>query len=170
MTGAYDSSTISATAVVDALHVHGITHAVWLPDSETNFMHVLLTEDDSIRLVPVCREGETMAIAAGLWIGGKKPVVMIQNTGVFESGDSIRAMSLDTGMPLVMMIGYRGWTRHGATPDSAARYIEPVLDAFGINYYLVEQAEDMERISMAFSEAEETNRPVALLMGREFGE
>lgn len=170
MTDAYDSSTISATAVVDALHEHGITHAVWLPDSETNFMHVLLAEDDSIRLVQVCREGETMAIAAGLWIGGKKPVVMIQNTGVYESGDSIRGMSLDTSMPLVLMIGYRGWTRHGETPDSAARYIEPVLDAFGIRYYLVEQPEDMGRISMAFREAEENNRPVALLMGREFGE
>ncbi len=170
MTNAYDSSTISATAVVEALHEHGITHAVWLPDSETNFMHVLLTEDDSISLVPVCREGETMAIAAGLWVGGKNPVVMIQNTGVFESGDSIRGMSLDTSMPLVLMVGYRGWTRHGATPDSAARFIEPILDAYGIRYYLVEQGEDMERISMAFTEAEKTKRPVALLMGREFGE
>ena len=27
MTNAYDSSTISATAVVEALHEHGITHA-----------------------------------------------------------------------------------------------------------------------------------------------
>jgi len=87
MTNAYDSSTISATAVVEALHEHGITHAVWLPDSETNFMHVLLTDDDSISLVPVCREGETMTTAAGLWVGGRKPVVMVQNTGVFESGE-----------------------------------------------------------------------------------
>jgi len=169
MTNAYDSSTISATAVVDALHDHAITHAVWLPDSETNFMHVLLTDDPSIQLVPVCREGETMAIAAGLWVGGAKPVVMIQNTGVFESGVSIRGMALDTSMPLVLMVGYRGWTRHGATPDSAARFIEPVLDAFGINYYLLEVAEDMDRLSMAFNEAEETKRPVVLLMGREFG-
>ncbi|MFW6174404.1 MAG: thiamine pyrophosphate-binding protein, partial [Chloroflexota bacterium] len=91
MSTAYESSTISARAVVDALHEHGITHAVWLPDSETNFMHTLLQDDDSITLIPVCREGETMAIAAGLWVGGKKPVVMIQNTGMLESGDSIRA-------------------------------------------------------------------------------
>jgi hypothetical protein len=44
-----------------------------------------------------------------------------------------------------------------------------VLDAFGINYYLLEVAEDMDRLSMAFNEAEETKRPVVLLMGREFG-
>ena len=51
-----------------------------------------------------------MAIAAGLWVGGKRPVVLIQNTGMFESGDSIRGLALDVDFPLVMMIGYRGWT------------------------------------------------------------
>ena len=169
MTNTYDSSTIGAAAVVEALHEHGITHAAWLPDSEINFMHILLTDDDSISLVPVCREGETTAIAAGLWVGGKKPGVMIQNTGVFESGDSIRGMSLDTSMSLVLMVGYLDWAWHAATPDSASRFIEPILDAYGIHYYLVEQGEDMERISMAFTDAEETKKPVALLMGREFG-
>jgi sulfopyruvate decarboxylase TPP-binding subunit len=133
-------------------------------------MHELLSQEESITLVPVCREGETMAIAAGLWIGGKTPVVMIQNTGVFESGDSIRGMTLDIRMPLVMVIGYRGWTRHGPTPDTAARYIEPMLDAFSVPYYLVEHPEDMDRISLAFREAAEASHPVALLMGREFGE
>ena len=72
---------------------------VWLPDSETNFMYQLLNEEDSLDLVPVCREGETMAIAAGLWVGGKKPVVLIQNTGIFESGDSIRGLGLDINQP-----------------------------------------------------------------------
>ena len=51
-----------------------------------------------------------MAIAAGLWVGGKRPVALIQNTGMFESGDSIRGLGLDINFPLVMMIGYRGWT------------------------------------------------------------
>ena len=148
---------------------NGVTHVVYLPDSETNHLFIAMEEDPDIDVIPVAREGETMAIAAGLTIGGKKPVCLIQNTGMMESGDSIRGMGLDINLPLVMMIGYRGWTRHGATPDSAARFIEPVLDAFGIRYYLVEQGEDMDRISMAFTEAEETNRPVALLMGREFG-
>ena len=56
-----------------------------------------------------------------------------------ESGDSIRGMALDSGFPLVMVVGYRGWTRHGVISDSAARYTEPFLNAFRINYYLVEQ-------------------------------
>ena len=70
-------------AIIDELKKNNFTHVVWLPDSETNFMFQLLTNESSIDLIPVCREGETMAIAAGLWVGGKKPLVLIQNTGVF---------------------------------------------------------------------------------------
>ena len=155
--------------ILDQLNKNSVTHVVWLPDSETNFMYEQMVADSSIDLVPVCREGESMAIAAGLWVGGKRPVVLIQNTGLFESGDSVRGLGLDIDFPLVMMIGYRGWTRHGVTPDSAARFTEPILDAWGINYYLVETDEDVERISTAFEEAEKTQRPVACLMGAEYG-
>ncbi len=85
-----------------------------------------------------------------------------------ESGDSIRGMALDTGFPLVMVVGYRGWTRHGVISDSAARYTEPFLHAMGVNYYLVEQDEDAPRISIAFEEARKNKCPVAVLIGDEY--
>ena len=160
---------LTAQAILEQLHKNEVTHVVWLPDSETNFMYEELAADSSMHVVPICREGESIAIAAGLWVGGKKPVVMIQNTGLFESGDSVRGLSLDISFPLVMMIGYRGWTRHGVTHDSAARFTEPVLHAWGINYYLVETDTDVERISSAFEEAQRAQRPVACLMGAEYG-
>ena len=156
-------------SVVEELKKNNISHVVWLPDSETNFMYQLLTGEPSLSLVPVCREGETMAIAAGLWVGGKRPIVLIQNTGIFESGDSIRGLTLDLNQPLVMLVGYRGWSRHGITNDSAARFIEHILHAWGINYYLIETDEDAGRISVAIAEAERTSRPVAVLVGTEFG-
>ena len=157
------------SAVVEELKKNNISHVVWLPDSETNFMYQLLTNEPTLDLVPVCREGETMAIAAGLWIGGKRPIVLIQNTGIFESGDSIRGLGLDVSQPLVMLVGYRGWSRHGITTDSAARFIEHILHAWGINYYLIETDEDADRIGVAIQEAERTQKPVAVLVGTEFG-
>ena len=156
-------------AIIEELKKNEFTHVVWLPDSETNFMYQLLNNEPSLDLVPVCREGETMAIAAGLWVGGKKPVVLIQNTGIFESGDSIRGLALDVNQPLVMLVGYRGWSRHGITTDSAARFIEHILHAWGISYYLVETDDDAGRITSALEEAERTSKPVAVLMGTEFG-
>ena len=156
-------------AIIEELKKNNFTHVVWLPDSETNFMYQLLTNEPTLDLVPVCREGETMAIAAGLWVGGMKPVVLIQNTGIFESGDSIRGLGLDINQPLVRLVGYRGWSRHGITTDSAARFIEHILHAWGISYYLIETDDDAGRITSALEEAERTNKPVAVLVGTEFG-
>ena len=160
---------LTPTVVLGQLNKNNVSHVVWLPDSETSFMYNQMVADPTLSLVPVCREGETMAIAAGLWVGGKRPMVLIQNTGLFESGDSVRGLGLDINIPLVMMIGYRGWTRHGVTPDSAATYTEPILNAWGIRYYLIETDADIDRISLAFEEAERERRPVACLMGAEYG-
>ena len=163
-----DEPRLTPRPIIDELIKNGVTHVVTLPDSETNFMYEQMSAESEINLVPVCREGESMPIAAGLWVGGKKPVVLIQNTGLFESGDSIRGLVLDVDFPLVMMVGYRGWTRHGITADSAGRFTEPILHAWGINYYLVETNDDVGRISTAFEEAERTQKPVACLMGAEY--
>ena len=147
---------------------NGVTHIVTIPDSETNYLYELMREQDWLDVVPSSREGETFAIALGLTVGGKVPVCVIQNTGMMESGDSIRGMAIDAGFPLVMLIGYRGWTRHGVITDSAARYTETFLHAMGINYYLLETDDDASRISVAFEEARALNRPVAVLVGDEY--
>ena len=147
---------------------NGVTHIVTIPDSETNYLYELMREQDWLDVVPSSREGETFAIALGLTVGGKVPVCVIQNTGMMESGDSIRGMAIDAGFPLVMLIGYRGWTRHGVITDSAARYTETFLHAMGINYYLLETDDDASRISVAFEEARAQNCPVAVLVGDEY--
>ena len=159
---------IEPRAVIDQFHKNGVTHVVWLPDSETSFLYEEMLGDPDLELVQVAREGESIAVALGLWVGGKKPVVLIQNTGLFESGDSVRSIAVDAELPVVLMIGYRGWTRHGVTNDSAARFTEPILNAWGIEYYLVESDEDVERITLCFEQAEKTQKPVACLFGAEW--
>jgi len=147
---------------------NGVTHIITIPDSETNYLYELMVKEPSLDVIPVSREGETMSTALGLNIAGKVPVCLIQNTGMMEAGDSIRGMALDAGFPLVMVIGYRGWTRHGVTIDTAAKYTEPFLHAFNISYYLVETDDDGSRISSAFEEARSTKRPVVVLIGDEY--
>ena len=112
--------------VIEELTKNGVSHVICIPDSETNYLYEQLQAEESLRLVPVCREGETLAIAAGLWVGGKRPVVLIQNTGLFEAGDSIRGLGVDVNLPVVLIIGYRGWTRHGSTPNSNGRISKSV--------------------------------------------
>ena len=155
--------------LIEEFKKNGVTHIVTIPDSETNYLYELMANEPSLDIIPVSREGESMSTALGLNIAGKVPVCLIQNTGMLESGDSIRGMALNAGFPLVMVVGYRGWSRHGLTRDSAARFIEHILHAWGINYYLIETDDDADRISLAIEEAERTSKPVAVLVGTEFG-
>jgi len=95
-------------------------------------------------------------------------LILIQNTGLMESGDSLRGWAIGLNIPVVLMVGYRGWTRHGVNSDTAAVYTERFLNAFGVNYYLVEGDADAPRISIAFEEANRTKRPVAVLVADEY--
>jgi sulfopyruvate decarboxylase subunit alpha len=159
---------LSPETVLGEIKKNAVSHIVWLPDSETNWLYVLMKAEPSLDVVAVSREGLAYSLAAGLSAGGKTPIILIQNTGLMESGDSLRGWALGLNIPVVLMVGYRGWTRHGITQDTAAVYTEPFLNAFRINYYLVENDADAPRISAAFDEARKTRRPVAVLVGDEY--
>ncbi len=159
---------LSPETVLKEMKQNGVTDVVWLPDSETNWLFLLMESEPSLRLVGVSREGHACSIAAGLSAGGRTPVILIQNTGMMESGDSIRGWLLSLEVPVVLMVGYRGYTRHGVNKDTAADYTERFLYAFGLNYYLVENDGDAERISIAFDEAQRTKRPVVVLIADEY--
>lgn len=162
------AGTLQAATVLSELSQCGVTHIVWLPDSETGYMYEAM-RDSAFTLVPVCREGESMAIAAGLLMGGKRPVVLIQSTGFYESGDSIRGLCLDLHLPLLLMIGYRGFAGRGQQPtDSAARFLEPILDTWGIPHHLVDSDATCHYISDALRQAEANGHPAAVLMGKEY--
>ncbi len=163
-----DNKYISPEAVVAEMKKNNVTHVVCLPDSETNWLYVLLQAEPSLTLVPVSREGLAFSTAAGLWTGGATPIIMIQNTGMMEAGDSMRGWGVGFNIPVVVIVGYRGWTRHGVTADTAAVYIERHLNAFNINYYFVESDADCARISIAFEDANRTKRPVAVLVCDEY--
>jgi phosphonopyruvate decarboxylase len=159
---------LSPQTVLAELKKNGVTHVLWLPDSETNWLYTLMKAEPSLTLVPVSREGLAFSGAAGVHAGGGKPVILIQNTGMLEAGDSMRGWGLSLNIPVVMMVGYRGYTRHGVNTDTVADYTEPFLMAFGIKYYLVERDSDADRISVAFKESREKRRPVAVLVGDEY--
>lgn len=159
---------LRAASLVDALVERGVTHLIWLPDTETSALLQALEGQSSLCVVPVAREGEAIPIAAGLWAGGKRPAVLIQSTGLFESGDSIRGIGLDLGIPMVVLVGYRGYRSTGPVEDSAALYLEPILRAWTIPYALVRDDADLHCIGEAFERAERERRLLAVLIAAEY--
>src|SRR5262245_57104223 len=94
-------------SVVAALKQCDVTHVVWLPDSELGTWEGAITGLNGFPLIRVCREGEAIAVAAGLMLGGQRPVVVIQCTGLFEAGDALRNIVHDLKLPLFLIVGVR---------------------------------------------------------------
>jgi len=141
----------------------GITDVVWLPDSALGPWETALDAEPALKLRRVCREGEAWALAAGLFIGGRQPLVMIQSTGLFESGDALRNVLFDLQLPLYALIGYRSYLVERST-DTAKKFLEPILAAWGIDYILMSQRSDLARWEKHVMDCRRAGRPGAALL------
>ena len=140
----------------------GITHVVWLPDSVLGPWELAI-EASPLELVRICREGEAWPLAAGLHLGGARPLVVIQCTGLFESGDALRNVLFDLRLPIFSVIGYRSYLVPNSA-DTARQFTEPILSTWGIDYRLIETAEDWPRFAEHYRHCEQQRRPGAVLI------
>ena len=160
---------IKSDAVLTEIKRNRVTHVIGVPDNGSRALYQKLWADSDIQVVAVTREGEAFSLASGLFLGGKKPLVLIQNTGFFESGDAFRGTVVNMAIPLVMIIGYRGHETMSGTGvvDTAATFFEPVLKAWKVPYYMMHSSEESRFISEAFAKSEDTSLPVAVIYAGE---
>jgi sulfopyruvate decarboxylase subunit alpha len=157
---------LNGPEVVAALKSCGITHVIWIPDSELGVWEQALTGPDGLPLIRVCREGEALALAAGLHMGGRKPVVIIQCTGLFEAGDALRNVLHDMHVPLFLIVGVRSYYLHrdGKSADTCPIFTEPIVRAWQIPYVLLNQSHSAEDLAKAIRQAHAEGRCGAALI------
>lgn len=154
-------------AVAAALAAAGVTHVVLVPDSALGRWDAALASTPGLTLVRACREGEAVGLAAGLHLGGARPVVMMQCTGMFEAGDAIRNVVHDLRLPIFFLIGVRSWYayREGRTADTCPVFTEPVLRAWQIPYTFLDPRRDAAAdLAAAWSAARSSGRAAAVLL------
>jgi len=169
--------TMVSTAKVlhNALVAAGVSHVVGLPDNTSAAFFERLAGEGAPSLLRVTREGEAVALASGLWLGGASPVVLIQNTGLLESGDSLRGTAVRMGVPLVCLVTYRGYGKlegPGSEPDAMTRadadsvavVTEPTLRAWRLPYVFYRGDHDVATLQSAFLMAAKESRPVVVLI------
>ena len=142
----------------------GITHVVTVPDSTLGQWEAAI-ERRGLNLIRVCREGEAWAVAAGLFLGGKRPLVMIQCTGLFESGDALRNVLHDWQLPIPSIIGYRSYLNQSTLPgDTCLVFTEPILRTWQIDYRLITRAEQLTEMAEHLEAGIAAGKPNALLI------
>ena len=157
---------LDGSSVAAALQECGVTHIVWVPDSDIGTWEPALLAAPNLTLVRVCREGEAIAVAAGLHLGGKQPVVIMQCTGFFEAGDALRNCIHDLKLPLFLVVGVRSYLAHcrGATADTCPVFAEPVVRAWQLPYTLLDEQHTAVDLAAAYRKTRDEGRAGAVLM------
>lgn len=159
-----DSAQLSGEQVAALFAELGVTHVVTVPDSTIGRWGDAIAAA-GIHVVRVCREGEAWAVAGGLHMGGAVPLVLIQCTGLFESGDSLRNVVHDWKLPVFSVIGYRSYLNQDTLPgDTCLVFTEPVLDAWKIPYRLITSATQIDEIRQHYRRCRSAREPGAVLI------
>jgi len=133
-----------ADLVIEGLKEAGVSVVCALPESHLKPVYVKAAKDPTFRYIPVTNEGEGASIAAGVWLTGKKSVMIMENSGLRMATESLARLGLTHGIPVVLLMSYRGdlgepnwWgIPHGIT-------MEPLLHALRIPYVVVRKAEEI---------------------------
>jgi sulfopyruvate decarboxylase TPP-binding subunit len=154
----------TASEVGGAMSSVGITHVITVPDSTIGAWEGGI-ESAGIRIIRVCREGEAWTIAGGLYLGGARPLVMIQCTGLFESGDALRNMLHEWKLPLYAVIGYRSYLNQDNLPgDTSLVFTEPILAAWKLDVLFVKDRSQLTDIGVHYRACLAADKPgVALI-------
>ena len=162
-------SVSTSRTIYHALTACGVTLISALP--ETWLVHLIrMAEDDpAMTLVRLAKEEEGVGIATGAHFAGKKSVMLMQNHGCLQSVNGIVSCAQLYRIPLVMIISHRGWFGERDPWQTEGGLVTiPVLDALRIPYETLDAPEHVaHRVAKAMTLAHATNRPVALLLGRD---
>ena len=149
--------------IVATLEALAVTHVIWLPDSTLGTWEEAIEGAGQLNLVRVCREGEAWPLAAGLQVGGQSPVVMMQTTGFYESGDAMRNVLKDLRVPVFAIIGVRNWLIPSSN-DSAKVFAEPIVEAWGLQPVWIDCDEHKSRLADHYRRTRELAEPGIVLM------
>jgi sulfopyruvate decarboxylase subunit alpha len=159
---------VAARAVVEELNALEITHVINVPDTHQRTLLAELARQSRIQLLTACTEDEAIAINAGLWIGGQRPILSIQQVGLLAAMNNLKALAMDARIPTCLLVGYFGRDVTRTARDNPARavnLIEPTLDTWGVAYFPLEGPEDLPAIGQAYRHSVEHHTAAVVLVG-----
>jgi len=158
-----------AAGVCAGLHAAGSRHVIYVPDNPlSHVLRILRARFPDVRTTLATREEEAFGIAAGLYLGGARPTVMLQSSGLGNSLNALTSLVLPYKIPMLIIISMRGDA--GEWNDAQVpmgRAVRPICDAIGVPHVTAETPETTaETIRLVGETAFGTRLPGACLLPR----
>ena len=98
---------IDSDVFVQGLQTLGVNFFTGVPDS---ILGGIIEELMTRRLyVPAVREDEAVAMAAGAYMAGKIPAVLMQNSGLGTSLNTLISLNMIYRQPCILLVSWRGF-------------------------------------------------------------
>lgn len=132
-----------ALGVCAGVHAAGSRDVVYVPDNPLSYvLRAFERQYPDVRLILATREEEAFGIAAGLYLGGRLPTVMLQSSGLGNSLNALTSLLIPYQIPALMVVSMRGDSGEwNAAQVPMGRALRGVLDSIGVPHATVESAD-----------------------------
>jgi len=87
-----------------------------VPCSLISEVILTLEKDRDVSYVPAVREDVAVGLAAGAYLGGKTPCVLMQNSGLGQCLNALTSLNLIYKIPCLLIVTWRGY-KGGDAPE-----------------------------------------------------
>lgn len=122
-------------------------------------------ERDPAGYVPAVREDAAVGLAAGAYLAGRWPAVLMQNSGIGYCLNALTSLNLIYRIPALLLVGYRGYEGKDAPEHWVmGRHCEALLREVGIPVWVPESEGLSDAIGQADAFMREERIPAAILI------
>ncbi|MEO0327829.1 MAG: sulfopyruvate decarboxylase subunit alpha [Pseudomonadota bacterium] len=119
--------------------------------------------------VPSNKEDEGMGLCAGAYMGGKRPCIIMQNTAIGVTVNTLATLIQYYSIPLPMLISYRGEIgERVACQVEMAVHTKSLLEQLKIQTYHFHEPEDIKDLDSILNHTYMSRKPTAILTDSNF--
>ncbi len=155
--------------IVDDMVNAGIDFVTTVPCKQLAGVIDLVEKNKKIYHIPSNKEDEGMGLCAGAYMGGKKPCIIMQNTALGVTVNTLAALIQYYQIPLPMLISYRGEVGEPvACQVEMALHTKPILQQMNIPTFHFHKKDDVEELSDILAYTQMCKKPTAILTDAAF--
>ena len=154
--------------LADLLDAEGFDFFTGVPCSLAEGIIAALEHRPAARGTPyiaAAREDISLGLAAGAWLGGRVPAVIMQNSGLGTSANALVSLSLLYRLPALLLMTWRGFEGTDAPEHIMMGEItRPLLDLMDVPHRVLARGSEETDVAWARALALRSSQPVALLL------